>query len=81
DVRRVTVVQLATASALAFLMIVTTQERLPVFSWVLVLSAVGLGAMSAVIQIAMNWSQNSVSPTRSTVIYAGDPVWAGIVGR
>jgi drug/metabolite transporter (DMT)-like permease len=22
-----------------------------------------------------------VSPTRATVIYAGEPVWAGIVGR
>ncbi|GFZ58122.1 hypothetical protein PSE10A_06330 [Pseudomonas amygdali pv. eriobotryae] len=37
--------------------------------------------MSAAIQIAMNWAQKSVSPTRATVIYAGEPVWAGIVGR
>ncbi|EGH46472.1 hypothetical protein PSYPI_30863, partial [Pseudomonas syringae pv. pisi str. 1704B] len=81
DVRRVTVVQLATASALAFLMIVPTEEHLPDFSWLLVLSAVGLGTMSAAIQIAMNWAQKSVSPTRATVIYAGEPVWAGIVGR
>ncbi|HKS12740.1 MAG TPA: DMT family transporter [Pseudomonas sp.] len=81
DVRRVTVVQLATASALSFLMIVPTQERLPDFSWLLLLSAIGLGAMSAVIQVAMNWAQKSVSPTRATLIYAGEPVWAGIVGR
>ncbi|HCV37185.1 MAG TPA: EamA family transporter [Pseudomonas sp.] len=81
DVRRVTVVQLATASLLAFLMIVPTQERLPDFSWLLLLSALGLGAMSAVIQVAMNWAQKSVSPTRATLIYAGEPVWAGIVGR
>jgi drug/metabolite transporter (DMT)-like permease len=81
DVRRVTVVQLATASLLAFLMVVPTQERLPDFSWLLLLSALGLGAMSAVIQVAMNWAQKSVSPTRATLIYAGEPVWAGIVGR
>ncbi|MGB9091086.1 MAG: DMT family transporter [Pseudomonas farsensis] len=81
DVRRVTVVQLATASALAFLMIVPTQERLPDFSWLLLASALGLGAMSAVIQVAMNWAQQSVSPTRATLIYAGEPVWAGVVGR
>ena len=81
DVRRVTVVQLATASALAFLMIVPTQERLPDFSWLLLASALGLGAMSAVIQVAMNWAQRSVSPTRATLIYAGEPVWAGVVGR
>jgi drug/metabolite transporter (DMT)-like permease len=29
----------------------------------------------------MNWAQRSVSPTRATVIYAGEPVWGGIVGR
>jgi drug/metabolite transporter (DMT)-like permease len=81
DVRRVTVVQLTTASALAFLMIVPTQERLPEFSWLLMGSAIGLGAMSAVIQVAMNWAQQSVSPTRATLIYAGEPVWAGVVGR
>jgi len=81
DVRRVTVVQLLTASALAFLMIAPTQERIPDFSWLLLCSAIGLGAMSAVIQVAMNWAQKSVSPTRATLIYAGEPVWAGIVGR
>ena len=81
DVRRVTVVQLATASALSFMMVVPTQERLPDFSWLLLTSAIGLGAMSAVIQVAMNWAQKSVSPTRATLIYAGEPVWAGIVGR
>ena len=26
-------------------------------------------------------SQRSVSPTRATLIYAGEPVWAGIIGR
>ena len=29
----------------------------------------------------MNWGQKSVSPTRATLIYAGEPVWAGIAGR
>ncbi len=81
DVRRVTVVQLGTASVLAFLMIVPSQEALPEFSWLLVASAVGLGAASAAIQVAMNWAQKSVSPTRATLIYAGEPVWAGIAGR
>jgi drug/metabolite transporter (DMT)-like permease len=44
-------------------------------------SAVGLGLASAVIQVAMNWAQKSVSPTRATLIYAGEPVWAGVIGR
>ena len=81
DVRRVTVVQLATTSILAMLMIVPTGEVIPGFSWFLLASALGLGAASAAIQLAMNWAQKSVSPTRATLIYAGEPVWAGIVGR
>ena len=81
DVRRVTLVQLATASVLAFVMIVPTGEAIPSFSWLLLASAVGLGAASAAIQVAMNWAQKSVSPTRATLIYAGEPVWAGIAGR
>lgn len=81
DVRRVTVVQLAITSVLAFLMVVPTQEAIPEFSWLLLISALGLGAASAAIQVAMNWAQKSVSPTRATLIYAGEPVWAGIVGR
>lgn len=81
DVRRVTVVQLSTASILAFILTVPTQEAVPDFSWLLLISAVGLGAASAVIQLAMNWAQKSVSPTRATLIYAGEPVWAGIAGR
>ena len=81
DVRRVTVVQLATASVLSFLMVVPMGEALPGFSWLLLFSAVGLGLTSAVIQVAMNWAQQSVSPTRATLIYAGEPVWAGVIGR
>jgi drug/metabolite transporter (DMT)-like permease len=81
DVRRVTVVQLAAASLLSFLMVVPMGETLPEFSWLLVFSAIGLGLTSAVIQVAMNWAQQSVSPTRATLIYAGEPVWAGVIGR
>jgi len=81
DVRRVTVVQLATTSVLSFLLVVPTGELIPDFSWTLMITALGLGAASAAIQVAMNWAQKSVSPTRATLIYAGEPVWAGIVGR
>lgn len=81
DVRRVTLVQLLVASACAFLFMIPNDETLPSFSLPLVLSAAGLGAASALIQVTMNWAQRSVSPVRATVIYAGEPVWAGIVGR
>ena len=80
DVRRVTVVQLATTSLLAFGWMAPMGESAPQMSWLLIVSAVGLGIASAGIQLAMNWAQRTVSPTRATVIYAGEPVWAGIVG-
>jgi len=81
NVKRVTVVQLATASVAAFLMMVPTGESVPPYSHYLLYSAIGLGLASAIIQLTMNWAQRSVSPTRATVIYAGEPVWAGLVGR
>jgi len=81
NVQRVTVIQLAAASLFGFLMMVPNGESLPPFSPYLLYSAVGLGVASALIQVTMNWAQRSVSPTRATVIYAGEPVWAGIVGR
>jgi len=81
DARRVTVVQLAVTSLLAFGLMAPLGESVPEPSWLLILSAVGLGLASAGIQLAMNWAQRTVSPTRATLIYAGEPVWAGIVGR
>lgn len=81
DVKRVTVVQLAAASLCSFMLMVPNGEAVPPSSPYLWYSALGLGAASALIQVTMNWAQRSVSPTRATVIYAGEPVWAGIVGR
>lgn len=81
DVRRVTVVQLFVAGFLSLLMMPLAGESLPEFSWVWVFCGVALAAASAIIQLAMNWAQKSVSPTRATIIYAGEPVWAGVFGR
>lgn len=81
DVRRVTVIQLAVASLVAFALMPVAGESVPGFSWTLAASACGLGVASALIQFAMNWAQKSVAPTRATVIYAGEPVWAGIFGH
>jgi drug/metabolite transporter (DMT)-like permease len=79
--KRVTVVQLATASLVAFAAMVPAGESVPPMSAGLVVVALGLGIFSAIIQVTMNWAQRSVSPTRATVIYTGEPVWAGIFGR
>jgi drug/metabolite transporter (DMT)-like permease len=43
-------------------------------------SLLGMGLATAVIQIAMNWAQKTVPATRATVIYAMEPVWAGLLG-
>ncbi|MBP7001673.1 DMT family transporter [Amaricoccus sp.] len=80
DVRRITVVQLLTASGLAFAFSPVAGESLPASAgWVA--AALGLGLASAVIQLTINWAQRTVSPTRATLIYAGEPVWGGVVGR
>ncbi|WP_241795501.1 DMT family transporter [Microbacterium sp. C5A9] len=81
DLGRITIIQLLTAGALGILTMPIAGETVPEFSWIWVGCAVGLGAASCLIQLTMNWAQKSVSPTRATIIYAGEPVWAGIVGR
>lgn len=81
DVRRVTVVQLATASLVAFAAMWPAGESIPPMRPELLAVALGLGIFSAIIQVTMNWAQRSVSPTRATLIYTGEPVWAGVFGR
>ncbi len=81
DVLRVTVVQLVVTALLAFACMIPAGEPVPAFSWTVIAAACGLGVMTAVIQLVMNWAQRTVSPTRATLIYAGEPVWAGIIGR
>jgi drug/metabolite transporter (DMT)-like permease len=81
DLRRVTIVQLLSAGLLAFCAMPATGEGIPSFSWIWLAAALGLGAASAVIQLTMNWAQKTVPPMRATVIYTGEPVWGGVVGR
>jgi drug/metabolite transporter (DMT)-like permease len=78
----VTVLQLAVASLCAFVsMPFVGETSLPSFSWTLVTLTIGLGLASAFIQWVMNWAQRVVDPSTAAVIYAGEPVWAGIFGR
>mgnify|MGYP001019419518 FL=1 len=80
DLGRVTVVQLYAAGLLSFLLMPVLGESVPEFSWVWLVGAIGLGLSSILIQLGMNWAQKTVSPTRATVIYAGEPVWGGVAG-
>lgn len=81
DLGRITIVQLLTAGVLGLLTMPVVGEGFPEFSWIWVGCAVGLGAASCIIQLTMNWAQKSISPTRATIIYAGEPVWAAVIGR
>lgn len=81
DLGRITIIQLLTAGVLGILTMPIAGEAAPEFSWIWVGCAVGLGAASCIIQLTMNWAQKSVSATRATIIYAGEPVWAGVIGR
>ena len=81
NVMRVTIVQLATASLIALVLMPVMGEALPQPSTTFVLSVIALGCASAVIQYVMNWAQKRISATKATLIYAGEPIWAGVVGR
>jgi drug/metabolite transporter (DMT)-like permease len=81
DLGRLAIVQLLTAGVLGFAAMPVVGERMPPLAWQWILPAIGLGAASCLIQVTMTWAQKTVSPTRATVIYAGEPVWGGIVGR
>jgi drug/metabolite transporter (DMT)-like permease len=78
--RRVAVVQLLTVALLSTLAMGISGEALPHFTPGLGVLVLALGASTALIQIAMNWAQKSVPATRATIIYAMEPVWAGLVG-
>ncbi|BFO53878.1 DMT family transporter [Acidovorax sacchari] len=81
DLRRVTVVQLISASVLAFAAMPAANEEIPTFSWVGLACVGGLGVTSVLIQLVMNWAQREVSPTRATLIYACEPIWGAAIGR
>lgn len=82
NVRRVTVLQLFFASLFCFLLSpILGEQGITHFSWVLVAILCGLGFASACIQLVMNWAQQSVESSQAAIIYAGEPVWAALIGR
>lgn len=81
DSRRITAVQLLAGGTMSLLAMPVVGEKMPEFHPVWLACAVGLGVASALIQLTMNWAQKVVSPTRATLIYAGEPVWGGVFGR
>lgn len=82
NIRRVTILQLIFASLLCFITAPLLGETtLPEFNGLLIAILCGLGIASAVIQLVMNWAQRAVDPSQAAIIYAGEPVWAALIGR
>lgn len=81
DLGRITIVQLFAEGLLGLATMPVVGEAPPSFSWIWLGAALGLGAASCIIQLTMNWAQKEVSPTRATIIYGGEPVWAAVIGR
>jgi len=80
DPRRLAVIECLVVAALAFALSRTRGEPWPATDATWIVPAVALGLASAFLQIAVNWAQRTVPPARATLIYALEPVWAGIVG-
>jgi drug/metabolite transporter (DMT)-like permease len=80
EARRTALVQLASVGIGCFALMPVVREPLPVPSTTLFACILDLGVASAVIQVAMNWGQAHVAPARATLIYAAEPVYAGLIG-
>ncbi|MEF9943057.1 MAG: DMT family transporter [Burkholderiaceae bacterium] len=78
---RLTLVQMSVVAVLATAGATLSGEAAPRFTPGLLVSITALAAALAFIQLAINWAQRTVSATRATLIYALEPVWAGVFGR
>lgn len=82
NIRRLTVLQLFFASFLCFMIApIAGETSMPAFNWSLISILIGLGIASACIQLVMNWAQQYVESSQAAIIYAGEPVWAALIGR
>ncbi|HEX8446941.1 MAG TPA: DMT family transporter [Sphingomonas sp.] len=80
DPRRAALLQLSMVAVGCFALMPAFHEAIPTITPRLLACAASLGIASAVIQVAMNWGQNHVSAARATLIYAAEPVYAGMIG-
>jgi len=80
DPRRIALVQLVTVAVLSLGTEVLRGGVVVSFDWFPVLAVLGMGLVTAFIMVAQNWAQRSVPANRATLIYAMEPVWAGLIG-
>ena len=81
DGGRVAALDLIIVAVAGFVAMPLTGEHFHAPTMTVLACGMGLGFASAFIQLAMNWAQRTVSPTRATLIYSSEPVFAGILGR
>lgn len=78
---RVTTFQLGTVALLAFIGMPMAGETFPHFTVSLTTVSLLMGIFpTAICFLVMVWAQQTVSPTRATVIYSTEPVWAAAIG-
>jgi drug/metabolite transporter (DMT)-like permease len=81
DPMRLTCVQLATVGILAGLAVPILGEPLPAPTLTFLSATLALGLLGTALALgAMAWAQQTVPATRATLIYALEPVWAGVFG-
>lgn len=80
DPRRIALVQLVTVAVLSLGTEAVRGGAMVSFAWFPVLAVLGMGLVTAFIMVAQNWAQRSVPANRATLIYALEPVWAGVIG-
>ncbi len=82
DAINLVIVQLCLTSVLSFIIAPLSHESLLLPpSWQIWGALIFMGVADfAFCLTAMNWAQQFISSTRATLIYACEPVWAGLIG-
>ena len=80
DPRQLAMVQCVAVCGMAAVLAFATGERFPPIAPAWLGCTLGLGIASAALQVSVNWAMRRVPAARATVIFATEPVWAGIFG-
>jgi drug/metabolite transporter (DMT)-like permease len=80
DPRRLAILECAAVSVFALIISRMTGQRLPPIAPFWLACALGLGAASAFLQVSSNWAMRRVPAPRAMLIFATEPVWAGLFG-
>ena len=80
DPRRLAILECLFVSAAATLIAFATGQHFPAIVPTWLACALGLGAASAFLQVSSNWAMRRVPAARAMLIFATEPVWAGIFG-